>query len=241
MRLEFDAFRERVGLHRRMLVVAPHPDDETIGCGGLIALARLSGVDVHVVLVTDGSASHPASRAWPPQRIAAQRKQELVDALGLLGVHCAPTFLDLPDARTPSLPANMRIAACARLSAVIAALSPDAVLTTWRREPHCDHRFSYELTRDAMHMAGCTAPCLEYMVWTYLSGAADDRPDPAVTMCLQLDIETVRENKRAALSMHVSQLGGMIVDDPEGFALTSAQLETMISGDEQFEIALVGY
>jgi LmbE family N-acetylglucosaminyl deacetylase len=55
---------------RKILVVAPHPDDETLGCGGLISLLAQNGSAFYIVFVTDGSASHRNSRAWPSARLA---------------------------------------------------------------------------------------------------------------------------------------------------------------------------
>ena len=52
------------------LVLAPHPDDESLGTGGLIAACVAEGRRVHVAVVSDGAASHPGSRAWPPARLA---------------------------------------------------------------------------------------------------------------------------------------------------------------------------
>jgi LmbE family N-acetylglucosaminyl deacetylase len=236
MRLEFDAFCQRIGLHRRMLVVAPHPDDETIGCGGLIAFATSRGLDVYVVVVTDGAASHPGSQTWPPRRIALARKAEMARALRTLGVSSLPTYLDLPDAATLGHPADRRRQAQLGLSTVIASLLPDVVLTTWRREPHCDHRLSFGLTQDAMLAAGSTARRVEYIVWTYLIGSTQDQPTDNEVARLQLDIDVVRERKRAALSMYASQLGGLIRDDPNGFSLTRDQIEAMTSGDEHFVV-----
>ena len=51
------------------LVVAPHPDDESLACGGLIAEARAQGRLVRVVIVSDGTGSHPASKAYPNARL----------------------------------------------------------------------------------------------------------------------------------------------------------------------------
>ena len=47
---------------RGLVVVAPHPDDESLGCGGLIAAARASGRPVHLVVVSDRCGSHTQSR-----------------------------------------------------------------------------------------------------------------------------------------------------------------------------------
>jgi LmbE family N-acetylglucosaminyl deacetylase len=82
--------------------VAPHPDDETLGCGGLISLLAQNGAAFYIVFVTDGSASHRNSTAWPTARLAAQREQEARNALVCLGIAHAPhLFLRLPDVDMP--------------------------------------------------------------------------------------------------------------------------------------------
>jgi LmbE family N-acetylglucosaminyl deacetylase len=58
---------------RPFVVIAPHPDDESLACGGLLALASCEGVRAAIVVVSDGAGSHPGSRAWPPARLAALR------------------------------------------------------------------------------------------------------------------------------------------------------------------------
>ena len=83
----------------KIVVLAPHPDDETLGCGGLLARA-FAGAGAHVVCVTDGSASHPASREWPPVRLAEMRRGELIEAIEILGGGAADlTWLGHPDSR----------------------------------------------------------------------------------------------------------------------------------------------
>ena len=69
-----------------LLVLAPHPDDESLGCGGLIAEHHARGHDVHVLVLTDGTGSHPHSREYPPTRLAALRMGEARDAIRALGL-----------------------------------------------------------------------------------------------------------------------------------------------------------
>ena len=52
----------------RICVVSPHPDDDVLGCGGTLALASANGAALCILYVTDGAASHPGSRAFPPGR-----------------------------------------------------------------------------------------------------------------------------------------------------------------------------
>ena len=57
-----------------MLILAPHPDDETLGCGGLIAAASAAGHPPFVLVLTDGTGSHPNSRSYPPGSLSVSRK-----------------------------------------------------------------------------------------------------------------------------------------------------------------------
>src|ERR1700754_4701713 len=65
----------------RAVVIAPHPDDEVLGTGGLLARLSALGRKVLIVAVTDGTASHPDSPAWPVERLADVRPQETREAL----------------------------------------------------------------------------------------------------------------------------------------------------------------
>jgi LmbE family N-acetylglucosaminyl deacetylase len=71
---------------KRCLVLVPHPDDEALGCAGLLAQLVKQGSDIRIVLTTDGSRSHTNSASYPPARLAALRKEELTEALNLLGI-----------------------------------------------------------------------------------------------------------------------------------------------------------
>ncbi len=56
--------------HDELLVLAAHPDDETLGAGGLVAMAARAGMPVRVVVATDGEGSHPDASVWDPERLA---------------------------------------------------------------------------------------------------------------------------------------------------------------------------
>ena len=70
----------------RVVIIAPHPGDEVLACGGL--LQRLSTLEHPILLIsiTDGSASHPGSNVWPASRLSVVRPQESVEALRRLGM-----------------------------------------------------------------------------------------------------------------------------------------------------------
>src|SRR5262245_45504080 len=79
-----------------IVVVAAHPDDETLGLGASTATLAARGVRVQVVVVSDGSASHPHLSPAQRDRLARTRRAELSSATRLLGVR-RPIWLGLPD------------------------------------------------------------------------------------------------------------------------------------------------
>ena len=74
-RFPFVQLREKLE-DRPFIVVAPHPDDESLACGGLIADAYGQGLRGKVVIVSDGAGSHPNSKAYPSDRLTALREEE---------------------------------------------------------------------------------------------------------------------------------------------------------------------
>src|SRR2546427_801947 len=81
----------------RIVIVAPHPDDEILGCASLLRRCAQQGLPCLVISVTDGGASHPGSTLWPPQRLACARVQESNQALALLAPAAQVVRLGLPD------------------------------------------------------------------------------------------------------------------------------------------------
>jgi LmbE family N-acetylglucosaminyl deacetylase len=71
----------------RALVLSPHPDDESIGCGGTIGLMKAAGATVDVLFMTSGEAGHPEPpKAELAKALLEQRKKEAASACGVLGV-----------------------------------------------------------------------------------------------------------------------------------------------------------
>src|SRR3984957_15932934 len=84
------------------LILAPPPDDESLGCGGLIAACCRARILPQVAILTDGAASHPGSTPYPPARLAARREAEARTALGILGLPPEHSvFLRFPDTAMP--------------------------------------------------------------------------------------------------------------------------------------------
>jgi GlcNAc-PI de-N-acetylase len=79
----FHPLREKLE-NRPFIVVAPHPDDESLACGGLIADGCRQELPGKVVIVSDGAGSHPKSKAYPPDRLTALRNYLNPDDVGRL-------------------------------------------------------------------------------------------------------------------------------------------------------------
>jgi LmbE family N-acetylglucosaminyl deacetylase len=148
------------------VVVAPHPDDEVIAVGGLLARLARHRVPVRVIAVTDGTASHPESTQWPVGRLASARPQESRHALQRLGCTGEPIRLGFPDGAV----ADMYPMMVERLSRLLAR--SDVVFTTWRRDGHPDH----EATGHACAFAAAStgARLVEVPVWAWHWAAPGD-------------------------------------------------------------------
>lgn len=213
------------------VVVAPHPDDESLGCGGLIALAAAEGRALRVVMVSDGVGSHPNSRTHPPERLRALREDEARAAVAALGADPAClAFLRLPDRFVPDQGPEADRASALIAEALEAALA-GALFVTWRHDPHCDHQAAYALARAAQGLRSGTR-LFEYSVWgRSLPPGAEVAGRPAG---LRLDVSAALGAKAAAIACHRSQLTGLIADDPDAFRLDPAMLERFARADEVF-------
>jgi LmbE family N-acetylglucosaminyl deacetylase len=218
----------------RMLILSPHPDDESLGCGGLIATLCRAGRPPLVVMLTDGTGSHPGSPSVDANALRVLREREAREATRRLGL--PPTclvFLRLRDAAAPhGGPAfNMTVN---RLTALMADCG--TICAPWMHDPHCDHVAAYLIARAAAARVG--ARLLAFPVWGWglppdaLVATDEDAPDSG----WRLDIAPVLTAKRMAIAAHRSQLGTVILDDPNGFSLPASLL---VAFDRPYETFLL--
>lgn len=237
--LSFDSYPVRPASHAatlgRTVIVIPHPDDEALGCGGLLALLRQAGQEVAAVLVSDGTMSHPHSQAFSPAARRELRYAELRHALAVLGVdENNVLYLGLPDSQVPSEGPAFEQAAT-QLADFISQQQASTVLTPWRRDPHPDHRATSQLTAAALGRLPQPPRRLEYVVWAWERAAAADLPQPGEGQGFRLDIGAVLAQKQRAIAAHRSQLApGTIPDDPSGFLLSETMLAHFAQPTEVF-------
>lgn len=219
----------------RVMVIAPHQDDESLGCGGTIALLRQAGVPVHVVFVTDGSLSHPNSQKYAAPKLTELRESEAVEALKILGVEADDiTFLRQKDGHLPHHGDSGFEEAAALIKEVLDNVKPETLLLPWQRDPHPDHRATWQLVRHAVNEMDVDYRVLEYLIWLWERAAAEDLPLPGEVQAWRVNIEPVIDQKRQAIAAHASQTTGLIDDDPEGFTLSPEVLAHFNSAEEYF-------
>ncbi|GAC1313337.1 MAG: hypothetical protein NVSMB16_10120 [Acidimicrobiales bacterium] len=164
------------------IVVAPHPDDETIGCGGLLALLGRAGVPTSVIFATDGEATRGSPA--PPAEVAALRRAEAQRACEVLGV-ASVSFLHLADGHLdlagPELTGAIRTAGQG---------SSGTLLCPWFGDGHPDHT----AVTEAVVRSGLAD---DREVWSYETWT----PLPCNRI---VDISSVVDVKRRAMDAHAT-------------------------------------
>lgn len=214
-----------------VLILAPHPDDESLGSGGLIAGASAAGHPPFVLVLTDGTGSHPNSRSYPPPRLKALREQETRSAVAILGLASDRIgFLGLRDTAAPIDGAAFE-AAVAAIHSTVASVGATTILAPWQHDPHCDHLAAHRM---AVEVASrCRIRHLAYPVWGWTLAPGTMLAGPA-PHGMRLDIACHMAEKHRAIAAHASQYGGLIDDDAEGFQLPPNLLEVFSRPYETF-------
>lgn len=190
-----------VPVNRRAVIIAPHPDDEVLGCGGLLTLLAQLGRDIKLISVTDGCASHPGSGQWPAERLSIVRPQESAEALRRLhvplhslewlrGQFDDTAVAEQEDALHTLLAEHLR--------------PDDVVFTTWTEDGHGDHEAVGRASVRAAQAVGATLHEVPIWAWHWAS-PEDERLPWARARKVLLDPQTVIR-KRYAIQAFSSQL-----------------------------------
>lgn len=187
---------------KRVLVLAPHPDDECVGCGGTVRKYVEAGSRVRVVILTDGRDGDPTVRQLArsdPQRkraedqLVVRRKAEAAAALGILGVEKGD-FLDACDGQLQRHVSPV----AARLAGIFSEWRPDIVLLPFLTDRHADHFAANRCLIEAVSQLepgwAESLNILGYETWS------------PIYANVYVDISSTMDCKLRALKCHESQL-----------------------------------
>jgi LmbE family N-acetylglucosaminyl deacetylase len=195
----------RIPKYRRVFVVAPHPDDETLGLGGLIHDWHHSGIDVRVLIVSDGGASHVHSITR--SSLVEVRRREALSAAAVLGVGGRVSFLGFLDAGLPNF--HDEIAEALRLIITTDSHEGDEgclLLAPRLGDGHPDHD---ACARAAAEVSACL-PGVEqwsYGVWTWIQPPCDETLAGALRWPISPE---GRQAKWQAIGRYASQVTAML-------------------------------
>lgn len=211
------------------MVFSPHPDDETLGCGGMMILKRQAKAAVKIVWMTDGSRSH--HRFLPEDKLRTMRQQEAIQAADCLGVTSENVvFLDFCDGELTS----HHQVAIALVAKLLQQDQPQQVFIPYTRETHPDHLATNQIVMAALANYPQQIAVYEYPVWYWhhfpWTGRWGDRALQIAYLKASIkagfgwqllqefnyrvDIESVKSQKQLALTQHQTQMK-RLVDRPE--------------------------
>ncbi len=197
----------------KALVIATHPDDEVLGCGGVMARHVARGDEVHVLIVTRG-----APEVFPPEAVERVR-EELRTAHRLLGV-TDTAFLDFPAPKLDTIPHCDLSAALARH---LRSLAPHTLYLPHHGDIHLDHRAVHHATLVAARPTG-NCPFRRLLAYETLSSTEWAPPvaADAFVPTVFVDITPYLDLKLRAMACYQSQLntppGGRSLEALEALA-----------------------
>ena len=195
--------RSLVPTGARAVIIAPHPGDEVVTCGGLLQLLSSLGHPLQLLSITDGSASHPGSRQWSEKRLSVFRPQESVEALRRLGLPMH-SLKWVRGGFTDNALSDQH----SQLTEFIGRYlrHGDVVFSTWRGDGNNDHEAVGRAAAEAAELAGATFH--DVPVWAWHWPERDQQLIPwQRARKLRLDTWTVAR-KSHATHAYASQLKG---------------------------------
>jgi LmbE family N-acetylglucosaminyl deacetylase/SAM-dependent methyltransferase len=204
---------------RHLVVLAAHPDDETLGAGGLIGEAADRGIPVTIIENTDGERSHPASPGLSVNDLAMRRRHEVRAAVDVLAPHATIQFLGLPDGRISPHAARLR----SLLDSALRDHQSDGLLVVfpWVGDGHRDHRVVAEVAISLIVAMGLRA--LAYPIWMW-HWATPTEPGLPWYACSVLHLSPrSRSRKGDALHQFQTQIVG-VSTEPDGGPVLHAEM-----------------
>jgi LmbE family N-acetylglucosaminyl deacetylase len=197
---------------KRVLVISPHPDDESIGCGGSLRQHAVAGDVVHVVFLTSGE---KGGHGRPEIETVRLREEEARAAAAVLGVR------ELEFWREPDGALEARPELIGRVKSKFRSFAPDVLYVPHPEESHPDHRVAAQLALGSVRNADAAAEVWGYEVWTPIQRI--DRVE---------DISAHIETKMAAIRTYRCQCEVLAFDEAfRGLARYRGEMHSWPGGD----------
>jgi LmbE family N-acetylglucosaminyl deacetylase len=207
-----------------LVIVAPHPDDETLGLGAMAAQLVASGVDVQVVSVSDGDAAVPGAALSERDLLACTRRSELLEATAVLGIY-PPRPLGLPDGQLTDHEGRLTDS----LAEVLDGVAPGSwCAATWRGDGHPDHEAVGRAA--ALACAATGATLIEYPIWMWHWAGLSDPAVPWERAFRVPMSDWARDRKQLAAQRFRSQFEA--ADDGSGPVLPPVVLRRLLAVGE---------
>lgn len=212
-----------------IVILAPHPDDEVLGCGALMAASVAEGIPVWVIYLTDGGASQPGLTGEERKHLVLQRQSEAIAGLAVLGIPSTNAmFVGAPDGQLHTSKAHANLAIF-KLHELIVQGSVSSVFVTSPNDGHIDHQSAYSLAVKALR----DYPSISLYTYPVSSRIDFDVAIDEARFDIHIQNQSFEAKKRAALDCYVSQLQQLPLNN--GFTLAPEIAEAMCEGPEYFQ------
>jgi LmbE family N-acetylglucosaminyl deacetylase len=220
-------------LSNSAIVVAPHFDDETLGCGGIIALKKTAGASIKVVFMTDGTQSH--SKLMENDKLNSKRMEEAYNACRVLGLERDDVIvLNFCDSKLENSIDDAEM----KLQEIVNDVKPDELFLPSRKEPWIysgDHLASVKITMNVLKKYNQQINIYEYPVWYWYAFPWVSFPFKLKKSSLSIfknslngfwgaglshhfncyfELDGTKEIKMKALDQHESQMKNQSNDEP---------------------------
>ncbi|NIA31962.1 MAG: PIG-L family deacetylase [Actinobacteria bacterium] len=219
--------RDNPALKDSAIIFAPHPDDETLGCGGTIIKKIHAGANVQLVFMTDGRNSH--RHLMPAGELVAKRKQEAIAAARVLGLDESNLFfLGFKDAKLESLIRT----AIPKVVDILKSTQLKQVYLPYIHETPADHIATRTIVLESLAQFDQNFDVFEYPIWFWshwpwmhpqfgsrreilsiIKNSLSAEWHLHKDFNCSLDISQVIEKKRAALEKYQSQMTRLVPDE----------------------------
>jgi len=197
---------------KNILILAPHPDDETLGCGGVIAIKSRLGYEINIAVLTDGSRlfeeKFGLNTTPAPQEVSDLRKKETERTVKLLGGDPAKIrYLDYTDGSLQ----DKTDEGAEKIRDLLNDLNPEQVYIPNQYEAHQDHLATHVIGQKAFELVDNNPELYEYFL-SLKPGLTIDDIEEEIT---EVDISEFYELKKVALSMFHCHLNVVLKEQTE--------------------------